>query len=458
MKKHLLNALLLTLLLLSGVWTISPNVAAQQNTADAVAARLVIRGYLTGLMTGYLDEATLAKLYLVDESVGRAVSNLEFDAYVITAETRSDETTYRATLTFEPQAQTLLIELNKQNSGRWLISDIAFSDAPPAAPTAPATALSAKTAPAKTAAGTLVLQPQSGGAFYLFKNGNLQQISSGIDPALSPDGTKIAFTRWGPGNDGSVWIYDLTTGAERQLLGEIKQAKSPTWSPDGSQLVVSYQNGGRLQIEAHCDERGKRPPPGAYDINIGSISGRICYKLPADPHWQLRQIDVNSGEFEDLPSQTYSTSPAWDPANAWRVVFGGSTGLQQLDLNRGEYFPFTDDLRDRAPVFSPDGSTVAVSYKQDNHWEIYTIFASDGSRARLTESPLFADTAVNSAAPAWSPDGLQIAYVSDQNGQWEFWLMNSDGSNPHLLLPDDAAAQLNAQYNGVDERLISWGK
>jgi len=284
---------------------------------------------------------------------------------------------------------------------------------------------------------------------------DLREISSGIDPALSPDGTKIAFTRW-VGNDGSVWIYDLTTDAEWPLLGETKQVKSPTWSADGSQLAVSYQNGGRPEIEQHCGKRGERPPPGAYDINIGSTSGNICYKLPADPHWQLRLIDAATGAYEDLPSETYAMAPAWDPANDWRVVFAGSAGLQQLDLNRGEYFPFSDDLRDRGPVFSPDGSQVAVSYKQDNHWEIYTIDAATGTRVRLTESPLFADTAVNSAAPAWSPDGSQIAYVSDQNGQWEFWLMNSDGSNPHPLLPDDAAAQLDVQYNGVDERLISW--
>ncbi|HEY86027.1 MAG TPA: hypothetical protein G4N96_13045, partial [Chloroflexi bacterium] len=56
--------------------------AAQQNTSDAVSARSIVRGYLTGLMTGYLDETTLAKLYLSDETVG--VSDLEFDAYAIT--------------------------------------------------------------------------------------------------------------------------------------------------------------------------------------------------------------------------------------------------------------------------------------------------------------------------------------------------------------------------------------
>ncbi len=453
--------LLFLTLSLTALGLATPQSVTAQHPADAAIARSVVRGYLSGLMTGYLNKATLTRLYLADESTDSNISNLEFNAYTITAETWPDENTFRAALILEPKNQSLQIEVHRQPSGRWVISNIAFSDKLPAAQAAPTLAPTAKSPPHKTKApvsGALVLQPQSGGAFYLFKNNSLQKLSSGIDPALSPDGTKIAFTRWDSGNDGSVWIYDLTTGAEWPILGETRQAKSPTWSADGSQLVISYQHGGRLQTESHCQDRRAKLPPRAYDIKFDPKSGKICYKLPPDPHWQLRLVDVATGEYEDLPSQTYAMAPAWDPTNNWRVVFAGSTGLQQLDLNLSKYFPFTNDLHDRGPVFSPDGSQVAFSYKQDNHWEIYTINAGDGVRTRLTQSPLFANTAVNSAAPAWSPDGSQIAYVTDQNGQWEFWLMNSDGSNPHPLLPNDVAAQLDVQYKGVDERLISWGK
>ncbi|MFQ5575525.1 MAG: TolB family protein, partial [Anaerolineae bacterium] len=173
---------------------------------------------------------------------------------------------------------------------------------------------------------------------------------------------------------------------------------------------------------------------------------------------QLRKVDAAGGAFDDLPSQTYSFAPTWDPANTWRIIFAGSTGLQQLDLNRGEYWAFSDDVRDHAPVISPDGSRVAVSYRQHTHWEIYTISTADGSRARLTPAGALLEEPFNSAAPAWSPDGNKIAFVTDRAGQWEFWVMNADGSAPRPLLPTEVAAGLEIRYNGVDERLISWGQ
>lgn len=308
--------------------------------------------------------------------------------------------------------------------------------------------------------GKLILQGSSGEDFYLVNadGSGLRRISSGIDPALSPDGNQVAFTRWGNGEAGSLWIHDLATGEERHILGEIPQAKSPTWSPDGSRVVVSFQHGGRRNVETQCKNRGEPIPDEAYDFNFGSESGRICYKLPADTFWHLREVELATGTYQDLPSDRYSFAPTWDPANDWRVVFAAPMGLQQLDLNRDVYFPFTTDLRHHAPLFSPDGSKVAVTYRQHQHWEVYVIDVATGNQARLTAPSILADRQYNSAAPAWSPDGQQIAFVTDRTGQWEFWEMNADGSDPRPLLSPEVAAKIPVEYRGVDERLISWGK
>jgi hypothetical protein len=41
-------------------------------------------------------------------------------------------------------------------------------------------------------------------------------------------------------------------------------------------------------------------------------------------------------------------------------------------------------------------------------------------------------------------------------GHWEIRVMQADGSDQHPLFPQQVQAQLNLQYNGVDERMISW--
>jgi TolB protein len=137
-----------------------------------------------------------------------------------------------------------------------------------------------------------------------------------------------------------------------------------------------------------------------------------------------------------------------------------------LDLDQGTIWQLTEDANDHSPVFSPDGSKIAVSYWQNDHWEIHVINADGSGRVRLTETSVQARLeqmvngemphSYNNVAPAWSPDGSQIVFLTDRTGQWEIWVMDADGTDQHALLPGEVQAQLNLQYNGMEERMLSW--
>jgi dipeptidyl aminopeptidase/acylaminoacyl peptidase len=293
-----------------------------------------------------------------------------------------------------------------------------------------------------------------------------------MDPVLSPNGSSVAFTRWSNSNNGepgSLWTINIDGAGERLISRDLRQPKSPSWSPDGKSIVVSTQNGGAVYDERQCFplSGGRIPqiPPGAKDITTDD--GQLCFTTPANPYWSLRKVDVATGAYQDLPRDKHYFAPTWDPSNAWHIVFDdGDRGLMNMDLNRQTTWPVDGDLAQRAPVFSPDGKKIATTYRQVDHFEVHVMNADGTRRVRLTETPLrvIAEQLLkapearswNNAAPAWSPDGSQIAFVTDRNGPWEIWVMNADGSGQHPLLPAATAAKLNIQYNGMDERVISW--
>lgn len=339
------------------------------------------------------------------------------------------------------------------------------SVAPPPPPAAEKTESDASTG--HNLGGKLIFMTGSGGELYAINldGTNLRRLAGGvIDPAVSPDGAQVAFTRWDGAEFGALFVINVDGSGERVVLGDIRQPKSPAWSPDGKHIVISFQHGGQRDPGERCRNFG----PG-QDINIpksgititdvdvrGDGGVKICYIPFEDLQWHLRRIEVATGRFEDLPSDEYSYNPAWDPHNPWRVIYDGNWGLMQLDLTHGNRWPLTEDLRDTGPVFSPDGQMLALTYKQHDHWEVYTYNLQSGQRKRLTKPPVLAEPQYNSASPAWSPDGSHLAFVSDRSGRWEIWVMAADGSHPRPLLPPEIQAKLNLQYHGVNERMLNW--
>src|SRR5688572_15720550 len=57
---------------------------------------------------------------------------------------------------------------------------------------------------------------------------------------FSPDGTRIASMKAGPGGYEAVWISDVDGTNQKQISfpGQYEKDLTPTWTPDGTELVM----------------------------------------------------------------------------------------------------------------------------------------------------------------------------------------------------------------------------
>lgn len=77
----------------------------------------------------------------------------------------------------------------------------------------------------------------------------------------------------------------------------------------------------------------------------------------------------------------------------------------------------------RYSAISPDGTTIAFSYKGD----IYTVPVSGGKATMITTHP------AHDTQPVWSPDSKSIAFASDRMGNMDVYLVSKEGGVPTRL-------------------------
>jgi Tol biopolymer transport system component len=486
-----LYVLLLALLFvgLTGSTQAQENTSQPADNLDTNLARAAAQSFLVTLtrpaladtMNFYLTD-TVKKSDILSGLLDPAVTNFE-----ISSSGWVNEKTYQLHAKLQPDNREITVYTGKYN-GRWQVEGLDLLLATAAVSQATANPGAAK-APVMqpvsgNGSGTLVFQTQSGAGIYVINadGSGLRYLTNGIDPQLSPDGKQISFTRWEP--EYALYTLNLDGSGEKVWTKGWRQMKSPTWAADGSKLVFSWQNGGRLNeerrrielAEAAQNEDGIRVPRDAREVEVEN--GILKFKIPADAHWSLKEINLVSNQLHDPATDQYNYGPSGHPTDPSLFIFRGREGLGLYDARSNTARTLTADFRDRAAVISPDGSKIALTYWQNDHWEIHTMNSDGTNRQRLTETPLTvlaentkpqvqtvdgkerivprANPHWNNAAPAWSPDGQQLAFMSDRTGTWEIWIMNADGSNQRPMFPNGVLQDLNFNYAGVDERMISW--
>jgi Tol biopolymer transport system component/uncharacterized protein YraI len=310
--------------------------------------------------------------------------------------------------------------------------------------------------------GKLVIQSVWGGTFYVYDlgAGTLRPLTGGLDPAISPDSTQVAFTRIG--SDNGIYLINLDGSNERKIFGERDGLMSPKWSPDGKWLVFARNDG-----FYRCRNLGfglcLTNQQIIRQFNLPNIPGLNVDKMFSDfpkeerPEWMLARVDVDGNEYRDLAVLTSARSPDWNEAG---IIYQSSAGIQ---LTKDEGDATTSkiyaDGYDWDPDWQPNGGRIVFQSKEGPHWEIFAVNA-DGSGITALTRPV--TTLVNqlpsNVAPVWSPDGKYIAFLSnrmDNNeaGPWRVWVMNADGSNQRPL---PINLEINYGYNS--EQMISWGQ
>jgi TolB protein len=193
-----------------------------------------------------------------------------------------------------------------------------------------------------------------------------------VEPAWSPDGTRIAFASRRGGNFDIYVTGADGTGTRRVTSAGVDEA-SPTWSPDGSR--IAYQRGNPSDIYVmNADGTGQR--------RLGRLEGHEL-----DPAWS-----------PDGRWIAYQLRRPGTPLAEIRLIRPDGTGGRRLT---------TLDRQSSAPAWSPDSTRIAFSTNAGSdgaNFDIYTVRADGKGLRRITNAP------EDEFEPSFSPDGSELAF------------------------------------------------
>ena len=231
--------------------------------------------------------------------------------------------------------------------------------------------------------GRIWLVPAQGGEPRALTSADL----SSADPAISPDGMRLAFVRKGPDGKSQLHVMPLDGGEPEKLTDLPLGVFDPTWLPDGTGLVFASQLlAGHLTPEATKAELERRDK----DPVKAHVTEERVYRywdtwLTTGEVVHLFTIDLASRAVRDLtpdsklwfdwmdPSGQYDVSP-----DGREVAFAGIFRDEAKSLLRCGVFlasianpgPVTcltmdhpgDDMR---PRYTPDGKSIVYGMQHD---------------------------------------------------------------------------------------------